>query len=231
MTALFVLDRQQQESCRDTWFANPRCSADRWLAVALWAARWMAVGRPAPAHSSEGRACACRRRSSAIQARGGRDSGRGVRGRFTSVALAPHAVVECRGDSRLSAGGKEPALGPNPGRCNDLDVAAAAVALNQPRAPSRGWVSFRDPARYRWLLVDPASRPPCRHGVSAVDVKGRGRVRYQRFLATESVPLRAASAPRASFIVGSTCWKVHDYERMRRSQVFLSGGVAEVYHR
>ena len=81
-----VLDRQQQESCRDAWFANPRCSADRWLAVALWAARWMAMGRPAPARSPEGRACACRRRSGAIQARGGRDSGRGVRGRFTSVA-------------------------------------------------------------------------------------------------------------------------------------------------
>ena len=116
---------------------------------------------------------------------------------------APNAVVECRGDSQLSAGGKEPATGPDPGRCNDLDVAAAAVALNQPRAPSRGWISFRDAARYRWLLADPASRPPCRHGVSAVDVKGRGRVRYQRFLTTESVPLRAASALRASFIVGS----------------------------
>ena len=144
---------------------------------------------------------------------------------------APNAVVECRGDSQLSAGGKEPATGPDPGRCNDLDVAAAAVALNQPRAPSRGWISFRDAARYRWLLADPASRPPCRHGVSAVDVKGRERVRYQRFLTTESVPLRAASALRASFIVGSDLWKVHDYERMRRSQVFLSGGAAGVYLR
>ena len=100
------------------------------------------------------------------------------------MALAPHAGVECRGDSRLSAGGKEPAKGPDPGRCNDLDVAAAAVALNQPRAPSRNWISFRDPARYRWLLVDPASRPPYRYGVSAADVKGRRRVRYQRCLST-----------------------------------------------